>query len=339
MSLVKKKLILRFVQNDILKSSFCDLSKMTKNVVCDYLVYCLLFTILRPFGTRESIRWKVDHGGQIVLWYWQHATNLARATVFVVCMSSTKVLVWVRGRVKQKHSLTFCVFGQIRSKCSSSSTFPKSQLRQNLSVYGTPFHTPSTASSCVLPHRNRARTFRNWTHLMSQKYLSLSYDIPLKRKYLVCTLVPISRLVKSFLTKANRILSFTLFTFNIVWGKPGGGGIPTSWLIGPLVIDLPPTGYISFARQVRCMCVEPGTVPNSSSVVPAWSTWVVVNWSVVSNGDWAGGKKPATSWGWLWSSHFFMDPTQHFFPATSIASWASHAFPKMRSLVTMLTRL
>jgi hypothetical protein len=56
MSLVKKKLILRFVQNDILKSSFCDLSKMTKNVVCDYLVYCLLFTILRPFGTRESIR-------------------------------------------------------------------------------------------------------------------------------------------------------------------------------------------------------------------------------------------------------------------------------------------
>jgi hypothetical protein len=26
---------------------------------------CLLFTILRPFGTRESIRRKVDHGGQI----------------------------------------------------------------------------------------------------------------------------------------------------------------------------------------------------------------------------------------------------------------------------------
>jgi hypothetical protein len=42
----------------------------------------LLFTILRPFGIRESIRRKVDHGGQIVLWYWQHATNLARATMF-----------------------------------------------------------------------------------------------------------------------------------------------------------------------------------------------------------------------------------------------------------------
>jgi hypothetical protein len=32
--------------------------------------FCLLFTILCPFGTRESIRRKVDHGGQIVLWYW-----------------------------------------------------------------------------------------------------------------------------------------------------------------------------------------------------------------------------------------------------------------------------
>jgi hypothetical protein len=30
-------------------------------------VYCLLFTILRPFGTRKSIRRKVDHGGQIVV--------------------------------------------------------------------------------------------------------------------------------------------------------------------------------------------------------------------------------------------------------------------------------
>jgi hypothetical protein len=28
---------------------------------------CLLFTILHPFWTRESIRRKVDHGGQIVL--------------------------------------------------------------------------------------------------------------------------------------------------------------------------------------------------------------------------------------------------------------------------------
>jgi len=28
----------------------------------DFNVYCLLFTILRLFGTRESIRRKVDHG-------------------------------------------------------------------------------------------------------------------------------------------------------------------------------------------------------------------------------------------------------------------------------------
>jgi hypothetical protein len=100
------------------------------------LVHCLLFTILHPFGTRKSIRRKADHGGQIVLWYWQHATNLAKATchatnlakatMFVVYMSSTRVLLWVRGKAKQKRSLTFCVFGQTRSKCSSSFTFPKS---------------------------------------------------------------------------------------------------------------------------------------------------------------------------------------------------------------------
>jgi hypothetical protein len=124
-------------------------------VFCHFtLHFCLLLTILRPFGTRESIRRKIDHGGQIVLWYWQHATNLARATVFVVCKSLARVLMWVRGRVEQKHSLIFCVFGQIRSKCSSSSTFPKSQPRQSLSTYGTPFHAPSTASNYVLSHRN-----------------------------------------------------------------------------------------------------------------------------------------------------------------------------------------
>jgi hypothetical protein len=37
-------------------------------------------------------------------------------------------------------------------------------------------------------------------------------------------LVSIARLVKSFSMKASYILSFTLSTFNIVWGKPGGGG-------------------------------------------------------------------------------------------------------------------
>jgi hypothetical protein len=122
-------------------------------------MYCVLFRILRPFGTRESIRRKVDHGGQIVLWYWQHVTNLARATMFMVCMNSTRV--WVKGKVEQKRSLTFCVFGQTRSKCSSSSTFHKSQPRQSLFAYGTPFHALSIASSYVLSHRNRARTFHS----------------------------------------------------------------------------------------------------------------------------------------------------------------------------------
>jgi len=95
-----------------------------KLIVCMFI--CLLFTILRPFGIREYIKQKVDHGGQIVLWYWQHATNLVKVTVFVVCMSLIRVLVWVRGKAEQKYSLTFYVFGQARSKCFSSSTFPKS---------------------------------------------------------------------------------------------------------------------------------------------------------------------------------------------------------------------
>ncbi len=74
------------------------------------LINCLLYTILCAFGTRGSIKRKVDHGRQIVLWYWQHATNLARVTVFVVRMSSTRVLMWVRGKVEQKCSLTLWVF-------------------------------------------------------------------------------------------------------------------------------------------------------------------------------------------------------------------------------------
>jgi hypothetical protein len=119
----------------------------------------ILFTILRPFGTRESIRRKVDHGRQIVFWYWQHATNLAEAIMFIVYMNSRRVFMWVRGKAEQKHSLTFCVFGQVRSRCSSSSTFPKSQPQQSFSVYGMPFHAPNTTSSCVLSHRNWAIAF------------------------------------------------------------------------------------------------------------------------------------------------------------------------------------
>jgi hypothetical protein len=172
-------------------------------------------------------------------------TNLAKATVFIVCMSSTRVLMWVRGRAEQKRSLTFCVFGQTRNMCFSSSTFPKLQPQQNLSTYGTPFHGPSTTLSCMLPHQNWAKAFCSWTQLMSHKKLSFSYNIPLKRKYLVYTLVPISQLVKSFLMKVSCILSFTFFTLNIVWGKPEGGGAPTSWLIRPLIVDLTLTNYTS----------------------------------------------------------------------------------------------
>ncbi len=50
---------------------------------------------------------------------------------------SKSVRVGERGKAKQKHSLTFCVFRQTKNKCSSSFTFPKSQPRQCFSAYGT----------------------------------------------------------------------------------------------------------------------------------------------------------------------------------------------------------
>ncbi len=112
------------------------------------LVYCLQFYV--RLGPKSPLDER-----QIVHQYWQHATNLAKVTVFVVYMSSTRVLVWVWGRAKQKRFLTFCVFRQTKNKCYSSSTFPKFpklQLRQNLFTYGTPFHTPNTTSSYALPH-------------------------------------------------------------------------------------------------------------------------------------------------------------------------------------------
>jgi hypothetical protein len=179
-------------------------------------------------------------------------------------------------------------------------------------------------------------------------------------------------LVKNFSMKANRILSFTLLTLNIVWGKPGGGGALASWLVEPLVTDIVPIGCTSYsaaslafqaptcmycalhqgiwffahlftpAGQVGCMCVVPGAVSNgiwivptcnaravaSSSTCSAWvvassstyNAWATIGWSAVSNNSWTGGKKPATSWGWFLSSHFFMDLAQHFFPTSSIAN-------------------
>jgi hypothetical protein len=45
--------------------------------------------------------------------------------------------------------------------------------------------------------------------------------------------------------KASHILSFTLFTLNIVWGKLGGGGALASWLIRSPVVDLAPIGCTS----------------------------------------------------------------------------------------------
>jgi hypothetical protein len=145
-------------------------------------------------------------------------------------MSSTRVLMWVRGRAEQKRSLNFCVFGETTSKCFSSSTFPKLQPQQSLFVYGTPFHTPNTTSSYMLPHRNRAKVFRNWTQFMSH---SLAFTLiwhTFQAQISCMHVVLISWLVKNFSMKASRILSFTFSTFNIVWGKPRGGGAqPLGW--------------------------------------------------------------------------------------------------------------
>jgi len=157
-------------------------------------------------------------------------------------------------------------------------------------------------------------------------------------------LVPISRLVKSFSMKVSRILSFTFFTFNIVWGKLKGGGTPTSWAPTRTLCALHQGTWLSaqpftLARWVKCMCIVSKTIPSDDWAIPAYNAQVVVSWGAIHSIGWTGGKKPATFRGWFWSSHFFTDLAQHFFPVTSRASWAAHAFPKMRSLVSVLTRL
>jgi hypothetical protein len=169
--------------------------------------------------------------------------------------------------------------------------------------------------------------------------------------------------------KACCILSFTLFTFNNVWGKLGGGGAPASWLMGLPIVDLAPTGCIScsvanlaiqtltctlcalhqsiwfFARpltptrRVECMCVVLRVVSNGSWTILTWNALVIVSWGAVSSDGWTKGKEHVSSWGWFLNSHFFTNLTQHFFYVTNITNWASHAFPKMWSLMTVLTRL
>jgi hypothetical protein len=150
----------------------------------------------------------------------------------------------------------------------------------------------------------------------------LPYDIPLKRKYLVCTLVPISQLAKNFSMKTNHILSFTFFTFNIVWENLKGVGPkfpPVHYahrtkVLGFLLNLLP----LLDGSDVYVLSQDP--FPSGDWTVPTWSAWVVANWGAVSNGGWTGSIKLATSWGWFWNSHFFTNPSQHLFPAASITN-------------------
>jgi hypothetical protein len=92
-------------------------------------------------------------------------------------------------------------------------------------------------------------------------------------------------------------------------------------------------------RWVGCMCVVLRDVPNGDWVGPSYHARAVTGWGTISSNDWTKGRKPGTSWGWLLSNHILIDPAQHFFLVESIASWASHAFPKMQSLMNVLTQL
>ncbi len=147
---------------------------------------------------------------------------------------------------------------------------------------------------------------------------------------------------KELSMKTCHILSFTIFTFNIVWGKLGGGGALAFWLVGPPIVDLAPTSYTSCSaisstiqaptrtlcalhqstwlstqpltptKRVGCMCVVLRVVPSRDWTCPTCSAWAVAGWSVVSNNNWTRGIKLATSWGWFLSSHFFTDPPPAF---------------------------
>ncbi len=72
--------------------------------------------------------------------------------------------------------------------------------------------------------------------------------------------------------KVSRILSFTLFTLNIAWGKPKGGGAPASWLIKPLVVDLTPTGCTIYNRASLAIWA-----PTCTLCVLHQSTWLSAN--------------------------------------------------------------
>jgi hypothetical protein len=62
------------------------------------------------------------------------------------------------------------------SKCSSSSTFPKSQPWQSLSTYGTPFHALSTTSNYQL-------IFQFWVKFRLKKLFDLKFEITIPDYY------------------------------------------------------------------------------------------------------------------------------------------------------------
>jgi hypothetical protein len=143
-------------------------------------------TILHPFQTRKSIRRKADHGGQIVLTTGSMSQNLAKVTMFVVCMSSTRMLMWVRSRAKQKHSLTFCVFGQTRSKCFHHLPSPSRNPNKGfmrMARLSTHLTLPQVAC-CHNEIRPKLSTVEHSCCHTSSFHFHTTH-IPLKHKYLI----------------------------------------------------------------------------------------------------------------------------------------------------------
>jgi hypothetical protein len=128
--------------------------------------------------------------------------------MFIICMSSMRVIMGVKGRAKQKAFSNFLYLD-----------------RQGASA----FH-PLPSSSCS-PDKASLRMAHPFTHLALLQVASYHTEIEpelfiIKHSRLHISLIV--RLVKSFSMKASHILFFTLSTLNIVSEKFGGAATSLS---------------------------------------------------------------------------------------------------------------
>jgi hypothetical protein len=133
---------------------------------------------------------------------------------------------------------------------------------------------------------------------MSHKLFSLLYDIPLKCKYLVSTLIPISRLVKSFQWKSVAYYPSPFFHSTLCGGNLKGEG-PQPPKLPPACCALHQGTWLSAqlltpTRRIGCICVVLGIVPNGDWAVPDWNAWVIPSWGAISSDGCTKGRKLAT---------------------------------------------